>query len=244
MRNATAALPVLFALLAAAQVSAPTPSQGRISGILVYPNGTPVVKGKVVLTGARLNENPSEVIAETDQEGRFEFGHLRLTSYWFHPAKEDEAYADGEAVSVRGGIRIANPTGVELSSAEPVAHVVLKLGSKWGMVTGVVEDRTTHRPVAAHLRFAERVGRSSGNEPSYLHGYFERDAPGSFRVLIPPGMDLFLRVDADGYEPWFYPDGAGTSVFLENRLLQQPLPLRLQSGEQKSLSIEMEKREP
>jgi hypothetical protein len=244
MRNAFAALPVLFSLLAAAQVSVPAPSQGRISGILVYPNGTPVVEGKVVLMGARLNENPTEVSAETDQEGRFEFGHLRLTSYWFHPSKEDEAYGDGEAVSVRGGVRLANPTGVELTSAQPIAHVVLKLGPKWGMVTGLVEDRTTHGPVVAHLRFAERVGPATSNEPSYLHGFFDRDAPGSFRVLIPTGMDLFLQVDADGYEPWFYPDGAGTSVFLENHLLQQPLPLRLQSGEQKSLNIEMERREP
>jgi hypothetical protein len=63
-------------------------------------------------------------------------------------------------------------------------------------------------------------------------------------VLIPPQMDLFLQVDADGYEPWFYPDGAGTSVFLENHLLQQPLPLRLQSGERVSLNIEMERKEP
>jgi hypothetical protein len=130
MRNAFAALPVLFALLAAAQVSVPAPSQGRISGILVYPNGTPVVTGKVVLMGAWLNENPTEVSAETDQEGRFEFGHLRLTSYWFHPSKEDEAYGDGEAVSVRGGVRLTNPTGVELTSAQPIAHVVLKLGPK------------------------------------------------------------------------------------------------------------------
>jgi len=244
MRNAIAAVPVVFALLAAAQVSAPASSQGRIAGILVYPNGTPVVKGKVVLMGARLNGDPTEVSAETDQEGRFEFGHLRLTSYWFQPSKEDEAYGDGEAVSVRGGVRLKNPTGVELTSAEPIAHVVLKLGPQWGMVTGLVEDRTTHRPVVARLRFAERVGPSTNNEPSYLHGFFERDAPGSFRVLIPPGMDLFLQVDADGYEPWFYPDGAGTSVFLENHLLQQPLPLRLQSGEQKSLNIEMERREP
>jgi hypothetical protein len=244
MKNAFAALPVLFALLAAAQVSVPAPSRGRISGILVYPNGTPVVKGKVVLTGARLNENPSEVSVEADQEGRFEFGHLRLTSYWFHPSKEDEAYGDGVVVSVRGGVRLTNPIGVELTSAEPIAHVVLKLGPKWGMVTGLVDDRTTHGPVEARLRFAERVGASTNNEPSYLHGFFERDASGSFRVLIPPQMDLFLQVDADGYEPWFYPDGVGTSVFLENHLLQQPLPLRLQSGEQKSLNIEMERREP
>jgi hypothetical protein len=244
MRNAFAALPVLFALLATAQVSAPAPSDGRITGILVYPNGTPVVKGKIVLTGARLSENPTEVSAETDQEGRFEFGHLRLTSYWFLPSKEDEAYGDGEAVSVRGGVRLANPTGVELTSAEPIAHVVLKLGRKWGIFTGLVEDRTTHGPVVALLRFAERLSPSTSNEPSYLHDFFKREASGAFRVLIPPGMDLFLQVDADGYEPWLYPDGAGTSVFLENHLLQQPLPLRLQSGEQKSLNIEMERREP
>jgi hypothetical protein len=244
MRNALAALPALFAMLATAQVSVPAASDGRISGILVYPNGTPAVKGMVVLTRARLNENPTEVSAETDQDGRFEFGHLRLTSYWFHPSKEDEVYGDGEAVSVRGGVRLKNPTGVELTSAEPIAHVVLKLGPKWGMVTGLVEDRTTHRPVVARLRFAERVGPATNSEPSYLHGFFERDASGNFRVLIPPGMDLFLQVDADGYEPWFYPDGVGTSVVLENYLLQQPLPLRQQSGEQKSLSIEMERREP
>ncbi len=224
MRNAFAALLVVFALLAAAQVSAPAASEGRIAGILVYPNGTPVVKGKVVLMGARLNGNPTEVSAETDQEGRFEFGHLRLTRYWFQPSKEDEAYGDGEAVSVRGGVRLTNPTGVELTSAEPIAHVVLKLGPKWGMVTGLVEDRTTHRPVVARLSFAERVGPSTSNEPSYLHGFFDRDASGSFRVLIPPGMDLFLQVDADGYEPWFYPDGVGTVCFLKTIFFNSRCP--------------------
>lgn len=64
MRNAVAALSILLALLASAQVTPPT-HLGRITGILLYPNGTPVPKGKVILTGAtRPGENPTEVSTE------------------------------------------------------------------------------------------------------------------------------------------------------------------------------------
>jgi len=240
MRNALAALLVLLALLAPSQVSVPAHSQGRIAGILLYPNGTPVAKGKVLLTGARSHENPTELSTETDQDGRFEFRHLRFTSYWFGPSKEDEAYGDGEAVSVRGGVRLTDPTGVELTPAAPTANVVLKLGPKWGILSGTVEDVTTHEPVVALLRFAEEMGRGRNNEPQYLHDSFKEDASGAFRILVPPTRDWFLQVNAAGYKPWFYPDGLGTFVFLEGRRAQQPLPLRLESGETKSLMIELE----
>jgi len=240
MKNAIIALSILIALLAPAQVRPLPHSQGQISGILLYPNGMPVSKGKVALTGARPGENPTEVSTETDHDGKFEFKHLRFTSYWFGPSKEDEAYGDGEAVSVQGGVRLADPDGVKLTSAAPTAHVVLKLGSKWGILTGKVEDLTTHQPVVALLRFAEELGHSTSNEPHYTHDYFKKDASGAFRTLIPPAMKLFLQVNAKGYKPWLYPDGLGTVVFLEGRRVQQPLPLRMTSGEEKSLTIEME----
>jgi hypothetical protein len=200
----------------------------------------PCPRGRFLCGGAHRFENPIEVSTETDQDGGFEFRHLRFTSYWFGPSKEDEAYGDGEAVSVRGGVRLTNPTGVKLTSAAPTAHVVLKLGPKWGILSGTVEDRTTRKPVVALLRFAEELGRDRSNEPGYLHDFFKRDASGAFRILIPPALDLFLQVNADGYKPWFYPDGLGTFVSLEGHLRQQPLPLRLESGEQKSLNIELD----
>ena len=108
------------------------------------------------------------------------------------------------------------------------------------MLSGTVEDRATHKPVVALLRFAEELGRGRSNEPHYLHDFFRRGAPGAFQILIPPALNLFLQVNSDGYTPWFYPDGLGTFVFLEGHLRQQPLPLRLESGEEKSLDIELE----
>jgi hypothetical protein len=239
MRNAFAALPVLFALLAQAQVSVPIHSQGQIAGTLLYPNGTPVAKGRVILTGARPHENPTEDSTLTDENGKFEFKHLRFTSYWFGASKEDEAYEDCEAVTGQGGVRLTDPDGVQLTSAAPSANVLLKLGPKWGILSGMVEDVTTHQPVAALLRFAEPLGRGS-TEPHYLKDFFKREASGAFRILIPPAKDLFLQVNADGYKRWFYADGLGTVVFLEGRRAQQPLPLRLKSGEEKSLQIELE----
>jgi hypothetical protein len=50
MRNAVAALPILLALLAPAQVSPRAHSQGRISGILLYPDGTPVIASRTSLS--------------------------------------------------------------------------------------------------------------------------------------------------------------------------------------------------
>ena len=240
MKNAIIALPILFAWLVSAQVSPLPNARGGISGTLLYPNGTPVSKGKVTLTGARPGANPTEMSTETDRDGKFEFRNLRFTSYWFEPSKEDEGYGDGEAVSVEGGVRLANPVGVKLTAEAPTAHVVLQLGPQWGILTGTVEDLTTHQPVVALLRFAEELGPSDSHEPHYTHDYFQKDTSGSFRVLIPPAMKLFLQVNAKGYKPWFYPDGLGTTVFLESRRVQQPLPLRLKSGEEKSLTIDME----
>jgi len=240
MRNTFAALPFLLALLVSAQGTLPTAPQGRIAGILLYPNGKPVPGGKVLLTGARPGKNPTEVSVETDQHGRFEFRHLRFTSYWFGPSKEDDANGDGEAVSVRGGVRLKEPMGVKLTPEAPTAQVVLRLGAKWGIISGTVEDVTTHRPVVARLRFAEQLGPGAPAEPHYLHDYFTQEVSGTFRILVPPAMDLFLEVDAAGYKPWFYLDGCGRFVVLASHSYQQALPLRFESGEQKSLDIALE----
>ena len=117
-------------------------------------------KGKILLTGARHGENPTEVSTETDQLGRFELKHLRFRSYWFGPSKEDEAYGDGEAVSARGGVKLKEPT--ESNS------LLSACCSGRGIVSGTVEDLTSHKPVVALLRFAEII-EENPNKKIFVH---------------------------------------------------------------------------
>jgi hypothetical protein len=72
-------------------------------------------------------------------------------------------------------------------------------------------------PHTAHF-IVERV---SNREDS-----IEFSGPPNFRWLIPPRVEVTLRVTAEGYRPWLYADPS--------------TPLRLESGEQRILNIELE----
>ena len=50
-------------------------------------------------------------------------------------------------------------------------------------------------------------------------------------LLIHPSTDVMLEVSARGYKTWSYSDSSNPS---------RPLPLRLESGEQRSLRIDLE----
>jgi hypothetical protein len=181
-------------------------------------------------TGERPGQDPEELTTETDQDGKFEFRHLRFTSYWLGAQKEDEAYGDSQVVDLQGGVKLTNPDGVKLTSAMPAARMTLKLKPKWGILSGTVKDRMTHMPIVAVVRLIELVSSSDGRH--CFHGFFGKPAPGAFRVLVPPWPDdLFVEVYADGYRPWFYP--AATE--------QSSLPIRIEPGEKKSLEIELER---
>jgi hypothetical protein len=138
--------------------------------------------------------------------------------------------SNAQVVDLRGGVRLTDPDGVRLTPATPTTRVTLKLRPKWGILSGTVKDRMTHMPI---------VGMGSSGGHHHFHVFFWKPAPGSFRVLIPPwpdarrplSFDLFVEVYADGYKPWFYP--AATE--------QSSLPIRLESGEQKSLEIDLER---
>jgi hypothetical protein len=53
------------------------------------------------------------------------------------------------------------------------------------------------------------------------------------RVLVPPGLDVIVEVHAEGYRRWFHIDPSNRS---------RPT-LRLASGEEKQLDVELEPEE-
>jgi hypothetical protein len=100
------------------------------------------------------------------------------------------------------------------------------LGPRAGVLSGTVIDKVTGKAIVSRHALHFIVKKASNPEDSILFG-----GPAKFRWLIPPAVEITLEVTAGGYKPWFYTDASNPS---------RPLPLRLESGEQKSLDIELE----
>ena len=112
-----------------------------------------------------------------------------------------------------------------LTLQEPTANVTVKLAAKDRYVDRLVRDSVTGKPVD-NIRVLymavtnEQAGSSSAS--GYMHG--------DVRLNLPTTSDFIVFITAPGYKPWFYNDPVdGPS-------------LRLASGEQKTMDVELEPR--
>jgi hypothetical protein len=143
--------------------------------------------------------------ATTNEAGGFEFPDLGLMTYELRGGNDEYpsaplAFTDG------------SPAEVTLTRDVPIAHVVVKLGAKGGVVTGLVTDKQTGKPVRAGYELFRIEGNSQ---------MFASSASPDFHFLIPSSLAVSLRVLADGYK-------------------QLNVPLRFEPGEKKLLNLELE----
>jgi hypothetical protein len=156
-----------------------------------------------------LGGHRTECNGFTDQGGAFEIQHLPIGTFSVFATKEEDGYSDQ-----------GPGQQVVLTTQDPSANITIKLKPKAGTLIGTVKDSLTGKPVDKILViFAATDGTSSGNMGMYMGG--------EFRFNLPTTSDFVIFVAAPSYKPWVYNDPV------------EGLSLRLASGEQKSVEIEL-----
>ena len=125
--------------------------------------------------------------ATTNEAGEFEIKSLGLMSYELRGENDEYPLAP---LTFTDGTRAE----VTLTREVSVAHVILRLGLKGGVVRGLFIDKVTGKPVRAvcHVfRF------DNGHASDWL----STSASESFSYLIPAGTHAALKATAGGYKP-------------------------------------------
>ena len=206
---------LIASTLSAAQSSEPAETQGRIIGSVVNDSNEPVGDAMLCTSVVRTQSAHTDCSGrKTDAQGHFDISVPLETNRIF--AQNPQAGYQQPNRPMEQGVRI------RLSEQEPVAHVRIKIGPRPAAVVLIVTDRATGKPVDS---FAVRWIR-------FDDGPAEATDSNKSRVLVPPNVEFLLTVVASGYERWFYSDVSNPS---------RPI-LRLASGEERTIAVELERR--
>jgi Carboxypeptidase regulatory-like domain len=204
---------LLSSFVAQAQTDERKHPDGRITGTVVDQSQAPIA-GASVMAVETLNQslnNPPT--AKSDSTGHFEITGLGLRNYHVYASKPQDGYPEADPA-----YSDENQADIALSPNQPSGSVIIAL-RKAGMLIIDVRDRASGKPVSASYKLS-------------VPKRWERQGQLSYPLLIHPSTDVMLEVSASGYKTWFYSDASNPS---------RPLPLRLESGERRSLRIELER---
>jgi hypothetical protein len=121
---------------------------------------------------------------------------------------------------------------VTLTANQASAMVVLKLGPKAGFLLPSVKDKLTGKPIV-DFEVGWRIFDSDEGTGDYSGGQYI--GHGTKEAIVPSEKYLVLTISARGYKKWIYHDPSDPS---------RPAFLRLQSGEEKELPVELEPQAP
>jgi hypothetical protein len=155
----------------------------------------------------------------SDKNGRFELDHWPMGTLRLFGFKPEDGYPD---------VNRNLTAEVTLTPQAPVAMVTVKLGPKAGILTGSVRDRNTGKSVEGVTLTYYAVDASIRGRASEMNA--SSSSGSSLEVTVPAATDLIVFLSSPGYKTWFYTDASNDS---------RPV-LHLQSGERRSLEIELE----
>jgi hypothetical protein len=151
---------------------------------------------------------------QSDEAGKFGFKQLEPGRYLLYAKDESTGYPD-KSFQFYGDDGTAN---VKLSAGVALPSLQLRVGPKAAVIMGTVTDQDLGVPVS---EFSIRVEWAS-NPKRWL----SVSRSPQFRMLVPSNVNLVVRCEAKGYEPWVYKPLPGEGPYLN-----------LQPGKQKALSI-------
>lgn len=189
------------------------PFQGRITGTVVNDAGEPIAHAMVCYTTVGPREIASGCSA-ADPQGRFDV-EVPIQANRIYAQKPDDGYVsddDSQKLSV----------AINLTQAEPTAHLSLSVGPKAGQITVNVTDKDTGKPIKDF-----RLRWFVVDDNPAIHFTFSTNG----RVIsVPSNKDVMLIVQAKGYHRWFHFDADNPA---------QPT-LRLQPGEERSIDAALD----
>ena len=213
------ALLLLSAARVFAQGNEKPPAEARIAGTVIDQQGQPLTN---IFVHAVLEQTRMYMpTVNSDEAGQFVIENLEPGIYDIF-GESDATGCPNTALSFYPN---ENPIKVTLGNVG-TALVVLVLGPRAGVLSGTVLDKVTGRAIVSRHALHFVVRKVSRREDS-----IEFLGPAKFRWLIPPVTEVTLEVIAEGYKPWLYADPSNPS---------KPLPFRLESGEEKTLNVELE----
>jgi hypothetical protein len=225
-------LALLLSLLASpptfSQTADSSQSEGIISGTVLDERGQPF-KGVQVCTymldaPSGSKESRGGCPATTDEAGKFQIDHVAMGTFGVEAIKLEDGYVAFAGTSVK--------TVVTLTPNQSSATVVLKLGPKPGVLILSVKDKSTGKTV---MVFQVSWAISNPDEPNSTYSGGQTISQLNERAIVPPEKDLFLIISARGYGKWVYHAPSDPS---------RPATIRLQSGEEKELLVELEPQAP
>jgi uncharacterized surface anchored protein len=187
---------------------------GHIGGIVLDENGQVFEDADVCLMMRSGNNTAITCnLARTDKSGKFAINNLENGTYGVFATRDAEGYS----------IQNQSPgEKVELTVQDPAAEVTVRLRPRGGVLLGSVLDEFTGQPLKrAWLNYQDIDGKASGS--SLI-------SDGRILLAVPTDCDLVIVVSAEGYKGWIFTDPANPA---------RPV-LRLQSGERKTLDVQLE----
>jgi hypothetical protein len=206
------ALLLLATFLTGARASAQSLGTGGVRGTVLNEEGQIVNHAEVCLSITQKNSRTINCRFPVGKDGQFQIGKLPPGTYWVFAVNQGEGYS----------IENQSPgTKVRITTENPWANVTIQLQPKGGVLILSVRDKISGQSVKnINVQYIALEGEASGNAIS----------DGESRVTVPTGLDLLIVVSAQGYKGWVYTDPYNPT---------RPV-LRLRSGEQKVLDIELE----
>jgi hypothetical protein len=187
---------------------------GSINGIVVDAQGKTVTGAWVTIICGNRPLGGRIPGALSDERGHFEVDSLELGRRGVSACKEDDDVACPPFFIVAHSIQVT------LTAKVPFRTVKIHLGDKGSVITGMVKDAISRKPLAASftlrpLRFPDRPMSMS--------------SPAAFRIFIVPSTDYGFEVSAPGYKNWSFAEQYNPSR-----------PLRLAPGAHLNLDVQLE----
>jgi len=210
---------LLVTSLANAQVFIEPTAPGRITGNVLSEDGQSIDRARVCVSITRANATGSSISADctlfTDHLGKFQIDHVKNGTYALSAEKPEDGYGSNRM----GGQQIT------VSDADPLHVVTIKLGPRGGILTCLLTDKLTGKPIELDKpTLTDRVNFAVKGT------CISSPMKASVKVTLPAETDVTITATVKGYKDWSYRDPSDSTRSV----------LRLASGERRVLKIEME----
>lgn len=219
MRVVLAVLLLLGTVFGQSERLNPQVGEGRIVGTVMNDDGEPIAEAMLCVITTHSHGSSSTCGGDqSDKDGRFEIKH----------APFGDVQVSAEATLAGYWTEQQPKQLVHLTPAAPVGHINVKIGPRPGVLSILVADKETGKPIDFDLIVVSWMLEDLSKNLTSHSRHFGREG-GRLQVPIKSNADVLLEVQAEGYRRAFYIDPA----------TMQPL-LRVQPGEQRQLDVALE----